>query len=426
MKLINNIKMSIDIMLRRGMRNLIIVIALVVCMKTLIGLMFVDVTIKRYEDGIDSAVADSIDNVSVLRAQDAERDKEIYQLIHENDNFVGASNPTLYIRYYEDRYPSEFLNCIRRTYGGSVDLILDSYELFRMFKPELESGVYVTAEEASVKYKNMFGCYLGADYKQCIPAGTVFRSVKTTFGTNVDLIVLGHLKKGAKIINPEAGHPEDMTIQEPYLSLDNKMLMLYSGDLDPSYYGTYFISSKCKAKDFTKDIIKSGREKGLNFTFITLGQMLKEKTSDGKLLYDLNKKMFCIIAFVSINMILCFQIMSITENNKEYGILLTNGYTSKDISLMILIENLLKFLLAFAVAFLMEYYRLKKNYSTDNYLQVFGTAEGYVDTKRFEEIFIVHTIPICFFIGLAVIFVSIIVPMIFLRRRPTYEYLRDR
>ncbi|SEF70096.1 ABC-type antimicrobial peptide transport system, permease component [Eubacterium ruminantium] len=426
MRVINLVYISIDFMLRKIIRNAILVISLVVCVMNLIEFSYVDENSKRYRDDIKSTLAAPYDNISVLKATNVnseDGDKQLYKLIHENKDFICASFPDLSWNYFQDKLKTGFVEQIRKVYSGSINVIIDSYDMFKMFKPNLEAGVYVTPEEAEKKYKNMYGCYLGADYKQCIPVGTVFKSTKSRFNLTQDIIVLGYLERGSKIINTEVTYPEDMSIEEAYLSLDDKILMLGQFDGDDIYYGTYLIYSKCKAKVFTEDITDSGRNEGLSFSLITLEEMLEEKEKDGVLLYGLNKKMFYTIAIVSISMILCFQIISINENNKRYGILLTNGYRSKDISMMIFIENVLKYLLAFSIAFIIEYNKLKKNYEGD---YIFGTPEGYIDMKGFEKIFFRNTIPISFLIGLIVVFIAIIVPMMYLRKRPAYEYLRDR
>ena len=142
-------------------------------------------------------------------------------------------------------------------------------------------------------------------------------------------------------------------------------------------------------------------------------------------LYSLYDKLFLLMMFVSVCMIFGFQIISINENNKKYGILITNGYRTKDIADIIIIENLIKYMLSFSIAFLITYMKMRDKFKMISTGQGMGEI-GSIDMKVFDDLFIFRTIPICFLIGLIVVFTAIIVPMMYLRKRPAYEYLRDR
>ncbi len=420
MRLINKIAITIDGMLRNIIRNIIVISVLSLGILTLITGMYLRLNVKDYRIRIENVLSMPVKNISIMMegsyVADVNNHKYIQDLLSEDEDCLcfGIADEGIGIDF--ERW-IDFDDEIHRKYYGESKAIYANPGILEMCKPDLFDGSIMTREEIQKKYGELIGCYIGADYKGVIPVGTVF---KDKMNRN-DLIVLGHFKKGEKVIDQSVAYRISEDENKVDVLLDDKVVFVFD---EEAPCDKYYIASKCSAEEFKDKLTRKAEERGLDFSLVTMDENIKDMENKNATLYDLYAKLFFLIMFVSVCMIFCFQIISINENNKRYGILLTNGYKSRDIVGMVVIENVIKYLLAFSIAFLFSYVKLYTKYK-----ETFSEQGVYLenaDLKLFDDLFIFRTIPICFLIGLIVVFTAIIVPMMYLRKRPAYEYLRDR
>lgn len=423
MKLINKIFLSVDGMLLKT-RNLIVVIVLTVCMIILIVGRYFGISLNDYRMKIENALAVPVKNVSIMMESPYTDNINSKELIHNllliDENCVCFGSVDSYGGVNLEKWIG-FDGDLNRKYVGDVKVLFGDYGILQMCKPELVDGGYFTPEEAHEKYGKLIGCYIGSDYKGVIPVGTVYKNLDN----DSDIIVLGHFKKGARILSDEVAYRLSEKDNIADILLDDKVMFVSDRYEEWIPTDKYYILSKCNAKDLKRELTQKGKEQGLEFSLVTMEDNLRDMEKKSAELYSLYDKLFLLMMFVSVCMIFGFQIISINENNKKYGILITNGYRTKDIADIIIIENLIKYMLSFSIAFLITYMKMRDKFKMISTGQGMGEI-GSIDMKVFDNLFIFRTIPICFLIGLIVVFTAIIVPMMYLRKRPAYEYLRDR
>ncbi|SEF68118.1 FtsX-like permease family protein [Eubacterium ruminantium] len=401
------LSLATDFLIKHVLRSIILVGIMTFCIVTMISGVYLNVSKNRYKSRIKALVDVPIENLSIVTIHGSSFEST-YRLLSEKEDFLAAGEVND-SEGYEINDWIGLSEALHNNYNGNIKQVQCNFDIFEVCKPELFDGKYYDAREAEKLFgEYKIGIYIGADYRGAVPVGTTF---KYRWNNQVEIVVLGHLQKGEKLISDVIMDQANSDQNKTDIELDDKIIFVRIAEPSINHY---YLASKISADDFRASVRK---ELNSDVNIVTMEEVLRYRERKNGDMYNLYNRLFVLIISVAVCMIFSFQIIAINENNKTYGILLTNGFKQKDIATIVIIENILKYLLAFSIALFISYYRHYTAYK-DNLVGV--------DLKAFNMDFIMHTIPLCFTIGLAVVFLAIIIPVLRLSRRSVGEYLRDK
>lgn len=207
--------------------------------------------------------------------------------------------------------------------------------------------------------------YLGYEYKE-IPVGTVYN------GENITYIVAGILEKGQRYIIPDLS--DGFSYEQMDYSEGCDYLIYSLRSADKIYSDTYWISVK-NDYDFIEvlnKIINKATEEGLLVTYTSLNKMIENDSLTMTNLLDYVKKLIIIVSIATILIIICNQVMIIYENMKQYGILVSVGFSTAQIKIMILIVSAIMLMVAVAISVVIMLVIAKYGLYTTEYAHIFS------------------------------------------------------
>lgn len=187
--------------------------------------------------------------------------------------------------------------------------------------------------------------YLGYNLRE-IPIGTEY-NISTKNGEIKDkIIVKGILKKDSRLINTEMfGSTEGFYSESCYTQLDNVVMAVSNSSFSDLWAFRY--SENTNFKTVKEKIEKVADKYGIDVMVGNLESIIKEKETSTQELNKTIVDLLVIALLVSIMIMVCMQIMLILNNLSEYGVLCANGYSIKEICLMLIIENAIKTIISF-------------------------------------------------------------------------------
>lgn len=401
------LSLATDFLIKHAIRSFILVGVMAFCIITMISGIYLNVSKNRYRSRINALVDVPTDNLSIVTIR-GQSFGTTYDILSEHKGFLAAGEVND-SEGYDIHDWIGLSDTLAQKYSGNIKQVQCNYDIFQMCKPELFDGKYYETNEAEELFgEKRIGIYIGADYRGAAPLGTAF---KYKWNDQLEIVVLGHLKKGEKLLSDVIMDQTNSEQNKTDIVLDDKIIFVRVGEPSINYY---FLASEIRADEF-RDSVRDDLDP--NVSIVTMEELLSYREKRNEDMYDLYNRLFVLIISVAVCMIFSFQIIAINENNKTYGIFLTNGYKKKDIAAIVIIENILKYLLAFSIAMFIAYFR--------HYVKYKENLIGG-DIKAFNDDFITYTIPLCFIIGLTVVFLAIIIPLIRLTKRPVGQYLRDK
>lgn len=247
--------------------------------------------------------------------------------------------------------------------------------------------------------------YLGYNLKE-VPLGTEYTIPFAENGEmkKAKVIVKGILSKNTEYINSNVITNTNAIISdECSIQMDNYAIVVSN-----HYYANtfmYLVDSKYDIEQIDEQIDLIAKKNGLKVNLAHVSEIFKEKKESSRKLLKTILQLLVISTIVSITIMICMQVLLILNNLSEYGILCANGYRIKDISYMLLIENLIKT----AIAYFMAIYLSAKIilYSFSNYSDV-----QYV----FYDIFYNYVIIKVGVISALIAIASSIIPILVLRK----------
>lgn len=189
--------------------------------------------------------------------------------------------------------------------------------------------------------------YLGYKYKGKVEVGTVIESENKYY--KKDYLIAGVLKNGTELPDNTLNL---LDTSDVFSAVPADYMVLSVSRMDDIGGFVYFDLEEGVAFDDARaQLQEMAKENDLEINIASLGakmQLLDES------LKPIRKYMLEIIVTVGLTVcivVTCYQTMSIIARKSEYGILYANGATSRDLFSIILLENLVKFLVAFMIMF---------------------------------------------------------------------------
>lgn len=253
---------------------------------------------------------------------------------------------------------------------------------------------------------------LGNAYKD-IPVGSEYVHVSES-GLELHFVVAGILEKGEEFVETSIVEPQIIEI----LNCDYEIFIMYpmsdSGYLIP--YVSYAIDENYTVEEIHNEIIRIAEKHGIaraDISFLNAEKSLEISNEPMNYVVGMILDIAVIIIVATILVSICIQTVNIIDSTNMYGIMYANGATRKDVAIMIVLENLVKTILAIitAYAFARLYYGMAFDESV-----TFTT-----------ELTVLNGIVIYQVIGIAMLItaISTIVPLIIINRNTPSKLIRE-
>ena len=415
MRFIDRLSFSADLIIKKIVRNIVLFVVLSACFFTIIVSRYSEVNLDKYEYMIKECVKVPIENTAIMRSTQVSGDvstPEFYKKLHDDEDYIGGGSAELveYNGLMVGRYEG-FSEALDASASGDFEIIYCEYDLLSVCNTELDSGYILDSKESERMLMETVGVYLGANFNHNIPIGTVFKDTEGHY----DRQLMGYFKKGASIIREDVAYGNSGDDNAVEWSLDDKIVIAVYND-----YGfasdKNIIASRIPATEFREKVKQYVNEsEGVDVVIVTVEERLQDMRNKNKAAYAYYDQLFIILMIVSIILIMCFQLLSIAENRKLYGIFLTNGCDTKDIIWIMLIETIIKFIFSFAIAMIVGFLVLSRSY-------INKFDESII--KVFKHIFFIDTIPLCTSIAVIVMAIGIIPPALMIRKKDINYFIK--
>lgn len=190
------------------------------------------------------------------------------------------------------------------------------------------------------------GVYLGDDYKD-IAVGTEFIYHFDDYDYVFE--VLGHLKKDSKILlDSETYYDKDEVRTKIYKNMNDGVIVI-----DRECNGKSFlfrVKEEYKLEEVCQNITQKYKKN--NIYAESVKAILDDNEKNVKSYYGQYLELFYLISIIASCSILCLELISTVNRKKEFGILLTNGFTTDELRWVIVMEVILKFILCIMLGFL--------------------------------------------------------------------------
>lgn len=325
-----HIKFALDMITSRTGRSIMTVVLLILgaCM---IALMAITGKGTQYAyDAVDKLLASGVRGTGVIRIEEADND-----LMHEIYDLPEVRAIGSMVEYKIDELPQ-----LANIQNGSsmLNFVVLSYTALNLSRFSLQDGEVITpTPDAGVTY-----LYLGDNFAE-FPVGHEFIS-----DSGVRYVVAGIIEKGQRIIDHDLNAGFEQNRTDYTVSCDNCVIaiedMLFNSDL--------FVSA---ADGFTIDdafdrAYEIGLKHGQSLRYCSL-QTWYEQTLDEVLTLDsILSEILRVIGIAAVVIIVCLQIADILENIRNIGIMYTQGFTQRDMNIIIMIRSLVLYLAAFLLS----------------------------------------------------------------------------
>lgn len=252
---------------------------------------------------------------------------------------------------------------------------------------------------------------LGNAYKD-IPVGSEYVEV---LGDDFEahFVVAGILEKGEEFVETKLVEPQEIEIR----NCDYEIFIMFPME-DYQYsipYVSYAVDENHAVEEIHNEIIRIADKYGIareDISFLNAEKSLKISNEPMNYVVGMILDIAIIITVATVLVSICIQTVTIIDSMNMYGIMYANGARRKDVEIMIILENLVKTILAIitAYAFARWYYGMSFDES------VTFTTELTV----LNGVVIYHVIGI----ALLIMAVSTIVPLIIINRNTPSKLIR--
>lgn len=354
MKLKNRLLFSIDF-IQNNKRKLLIELILLLISFCLFYLGFMMLEERRkYRHQVEMTCRGELDNLGQIRIHSRLYNVDYSEIIDNIEEIEGYCE-------VDDRKWGVYRCIFSGIYGDDKYLNMSMDELnenviyamnpggVKVFSIELSDGKEWTKEEIVSKEKEgspWSGVYLGNDY-QDIAVGTKFIYHFDDYDYTFE--VLGHLKKDSKILlDSETYYDKDEVKTEIYKNMNDGVIVI-----DRECNGTSFlfrVKEGYKLEEVCQNITQKYKKN--NIFAEPVIDILDSNEKSVKNYYGQYLELFYLISIIASCSILCLELISTVNRKKEFGILLTNGFTTKELRGVIIWEMILKFILCIMLGFL--------------------------------------------------------------------------
>ena len=225
----------------------------------------------------------------------------------------------------------------------SINLGVQTFEVntdgYLMLDLELYQGEDLESFQAQYDPEEYTPVYLGYEYRSIVEPGTIL-------GTNSSgtYIVAGILEPG--MLMPKDLNSLDVTDAAFSYSTDYGVLLVEEG---VSTVETIFIEEGYSFPEVQDAIQAAEKAEGISVRIVSLEALLDSYDLMLKPVNRYMQQMVLVVGLTVCILFTCYQTVSIIARRSDYGILYANGAMTRDLVSIILIENLIKLLIALII-----------------------------------------------------------------------------
>lgn len=356
------------------------------------------------------------DNSYVTHENDTtyEMIKEIYKL-EEIDSVGEIGNVGVGYPYMEEIYNEQLKFIDESKFEGEKDCMY-CINLQKTFLPalnfELNSGEIISDEEIM---DDVIYLYLGYNLRN-IPVGSEYEYAINTENEEDMVIkfkVKGILEKGTRIVNTDMFFTTDGFLSEKcYTEMDS--IVLAANSITGSSGFMFKYSNDTDYNTIRTKINEIADEMGCSIIMGNLDGVIEEKDLSTKEISDIVMDLLVITMIVCLSIMICMEITLIINNLSEYGILCANGYSIRQICMMLIGENIIKT----GISYLIGTYIANK--------LIYYSFAGVEELQPvFEDIFYKYSIGLVGICTVGIVIVSSIIPVVIMSRYKIVNLIGD-
>lgn len=193
-------------------------------------------------------------------------------------------------------------------------------------------------------------CYICRNMKDKYPPGTVFQNMST----DTRMMVVGYFDPDSRwIAEPlfaqmDAGVTlDDYIVSEMDRGYFDSFISFYDGVLNNIYVSNI---SKGELADVKMDMNSLADEEGLMYYSDTLEESIQEERASNKEVIRAIGIMIAFAVLVSVSALFTASLADVFSRRTDIAIMSVNGVSPVDLYMMLLIENIIKFVIAFGIA----------------------------------------------------------------------------
>lgn len=230
----------------------------------------------------------------------------------------------------------------------SLQVLCMNMYLWDMCDMQLEEGTepeQIQMEQYD-EYNRVEYLYLGSAYST-IPIGKEYKYGNEHY--SVTYKVVGRLAESQRWIDPNL--VEEMNMGDLDYTIDCSYAVISVTNSRP-YYGAIWVSAQ---EGYTiEDAILAADdvalENDISLKYATLSERYENSSEDNRMLMTYLGRLLCVIIPSAIVMLITMQIVSILSERENYGIMCAQGFSLKDIEMVLVVKNIIMAIGAFFVA----------------------------------------------------------------------------
>lgn len=249
--------------------------------------------------------------------------------------------------------------------------------------------------------------YLSERYKKVAQVGDVYYE-KYEGKIVYKFVVAGFFSDDSYILSQTFAPSTDEMLDSGYMSLDYGVIEVMDLNLTSGYFYSeeQFENVKTELKSISKKY-------GIALDMYDMASVVKYNNENTKLVLNATLEMVLLITIAVFTLMISIQIGRVMINSEEYGIWLANGATLKDISNIIIYQNIIYTIMPLVLGGTLLYFYLKNEWGR------YKEMENYI-----RSTFIKIGIPSLVIIAVIIITLVSIVPIKLIKKKNTSEILK--
>ncbi len=355
MKFIHRLAVAIDFILKKRLRFLLISGIICVNMILMILVTFLLCNKIRYRFIAEHIINDSLDSVAIIEFNpETEEGYDNYNAFADEicklpsvkylGDFDNESGNTLFPELLEMQ------NGRFDDYNYATHFIEMSPDVLQLYGIKLKKGKIISNEEAAEKDEYWSGYYLGSNYSD-----TAVGNVYTSEDGKWTAEVLGIIDDGEMVFSQYFSEDNDIFYNNYYRKLDDYYICVNSYVNGIEFRRIISLNDGYDVKDLRDAIIPLSKKYKVPFSVISLEERVNNQIADNEAVFNSIRNMAVMLLIVAVSIIISFQTISLVDNYTDYGIMLSCGCDISDIKSVMIIEFLLKYLIAYFFAVILTF-----------------------------------------------------------------------
>lgn len=401
MSIHNILKFSLDSISRKPVKTLAMIL-LCTFSFVLIATSIIPYKLAHYShDCVNKALKNGINNTGIIRTTEGKiadgfinLQRDIYQL-DDIEAVGGVAIVSMRKEKVYNLYRIQADNLQNEEIEGFECLTADSAAI-HSYNLKLDKGELVennTAESDRIGY-----VYLGYGFRDEYEINSEIQ-----VNEYYKLVVKGILSEGTTMLTSHIG--SDDYSSSDIVNMDYRVIIVNSEEMRSSHMPWLFsVREGANMQHVITQIYELAQKNSVGISIGSLDNLFEQRDSYSGQVNQALLELMIIIIIVAIIVQTCIQVVDISTHFHNYGILYANGANQRDVTLMVIIETIIRFVCAYTIALFAEKILLVKTYTDVNVLAIAS------------EVFSSQITIIILFIGIAMTITSVVVPILIIKK----------